>query len=234
MDQRTVFVWGLINAKVREDDKSVSIDTICGACADALVAQGVGVALTSKLISYEPVCAAGATAQRLADLQATLGEGPSMDALNERRPVLVSDLDEAGAVSRWPIFAPAAVTAGVRSMHVFPMLLGAITVGVMEISRAAPGGLTQQETGDALVFADAALLVQTHQVAGLGAEPADVELGQVDRWAEVHQATGMVAVQMDTDLTTAFVRLRAHAYVAGRSLRDVSHDVLANILRFEP
>ncbi|SNT63809.1 ANTAR domain-containing protein [Streptosporangium subroseum] len=231
--QRTVIAWDLINALVLKDGKPVLIDTVCRACAETFGAQGVGVALTSELFSYEPICVTGETGQRLVDLQATLGEGPGLDALIERRPVLVSELAGENAASRWPIFAPAAVDVGARSMYVFPLMLGAITVGVLEISRGAPGRLTRQETAEALAFADAALLIQTHQLVAR-AEPAAVELGQVERWAEVHQATGMLAAQMDTDLTTAFVRLRAYAYAEGRGLREVSRDVLARILRFKP
>nr|WP_083958917.1 ANTAR domain-containing protein [Herbidospora mongoliensis] len=192
------------------------------------------IALHRDLVVYEPVSATGSTAPRLADLQVTLGEGPGLAALADRRTVLVPDLGATETASRWPVFAPAAVKAGIRSVHVFPLLLGAIAIGVLEISHADNRLMTPDEIGDALIFADAALLIQTHQLVNPGAGPTDLQFGQVERWAEVHQATGMVAAQIDADLTTAFVRLRAHAYVAGRSLREVAQDVVARTLRLEP
>ncbi|NAS23899.1 GAF domain protein [Herbidospora sp. NEAU-GS84] len=227
-------MWGLIFAHARADGRPISIDTICHACADAFGATGVTIALTGDLAAYEPVSATSPAAQLSADLQVTFGEGPGLAALADRRTVLVPDLDAAETVTRWPVFAPAAVKAGIRSVHVFPLLLGAITIGVLEINHATSRLLLPDEIGDSLIFADAALLIQTHQLVHLGADPADPRLGQVERWAEVHQATGMVAAQIDADLTTAFVRLRAHAYVSGRSLREVAHDVVARTLRLEP
>jgi hypothetical protein len=44
------------------------------------------------------------------------------------------------------------------------------------------------------------------------------------RWAEVHQATGIVSVQLESNLTAAFLRLRTHAYLTGRRLSQVAGD----------
>jgi len=54
------------------------------------------------------------------------------------------------------------------------------------------------------------------------------------RWVEVHQATGMVSVQLGSDLTVAFLRLRAHAYLTGRRLSQVAREVVERRLRFDP
>jgi hypothetical protein len=44
----------------------------------------------------------------------------------------------------------------------------------------------------------------------------------------------MVSVQLDSDLTVAFLRLRAHAYLTGCRLSQVARDVVERRLRFEP
>jgi hypothetical protein len=41
-------------------------------------------------------------------------------------------------------------------------------------------------------------------------------------------------VQLDSDLTAAFLRLRAHAYLTGRRLSQVASDVVDRRLRFDP
>ncbi|MFD0630267.1 ANTAR domain-containing protein [Catenulispora yoronensis] len=51
--------------------------------------------------------------------------------------------------------------------------------------------------------------------------------------AEVHQATGMISVQLGVSLAEALVRLRAHAWAADRLLADVAADVVARRLRFD-
>jgi AmiR/NasT family two-component response regulator len=53
-----------------------------------------------------------------------------------------------------------------------------------------------------------------------------------DDRAEVHQATGMVLVQLEVSAQEAFVRLRAHAFATRRPLGDVARDVVARRLVF--
>ncbi|MDT0351634.1 GAF and ANTAR domain-containing protein [Pseudonocardia charpentierae] len=50
--------------------------------------------------------------------------------------------------------------------------------------------------------------------------------------AEVHQATGMILVQLGISSQDAFVRLRAHAFAARRPVADVARDVVARRLVF--
>ncbi len=64
-------------------------------------------------------------------------------------------------------------------------------------------------------------------------EGTDLPISEFEyRWAEVNQATGMVSVQLDSELTAAFLRLCAHAYLTGR-LSQVARDVTERRLRFE-
>ncbi|MFI6316667.1 GAF and ANTAR domain-containing protein [Nonomuraea sp. NPDC050556] len=225
---RSAAVWAAINMRARADGTPPSLKTVCLTCAHALDASGAAVALSGRRMGYEPVYASSQDAQRLLDLHATLGEGPGLTAMADRRPVLVPDLSQDEAQRRWPMFAPAALKPQIRALFAFPLQLGAISVGVLEICRAEPGWLTPDQVADALHFADAALLVHVQH-------PNLVEEhGMIELWAPVHQATGMVAVQAHLDLSTAFVRLRAHAFAEGRGLLEVAHDVVARRLRFPP
>ncbi|MEX0835307.1 MAG: ANTAR domain-containing protein, partial [Nitriliruptor sp.] len=47
----------------------------------------------------------------------------------------------------------------------------------------------------------------------------------------VHQASGMVSVQLGIAVAAAISVLRAHAFSAGRPLHDVALDVIARRLR---
>lgn len=53
------------------------------------------------------------------------------------------------------------------------------------------------------------------------------------RVAEVHQANGMLTIQLDIDLAEALLRLRAHAYAAGRTVSAVAADVVNRRLYFD-
>ena len=48
----------------------------------------------------------------------------------------------------------------------------------------------------------------------------------------VHNAAGMVSVQLDVPVTEALVRLRAHAFAENQLLRDVAADVVEHRFRF--
>lgn len=138
------------------------------------------------------------------------------------------------AVVRWPAFAQAGVGAGVLAVFAFPLALGAIRIGVLVLYRDRRGVLSADELADGLVLAD----VATHMVLGLQAgAPADTlhELlaKEPPHWAEIHQATGMVSLQLEAPLDEAFVRLRAHAFAHDLPLRDVASDVVAGHLRLE-
>src|SRR4030095_7694090 len=109
------------------------------------------------------VCAASDPgSERLEDLQFTLGEGPCIDALASRSPVLVPDLAD-GAMMRWPAYAPAAHDRGVRAVFAFPLQVGAARLGVLDVFRDRAGTLQPEELREAVLLADvtvAALLDQ--------------------------------------------------------------------------
>jgi hypothetical protein len=86
--------------------------------------------------------------------------------------------------------------------------------------------------GRALAFSDAAMEAALDggpaQTKPQGPDPDDA----TDR-SEIHQAQGMVMVQLGTDLATAMVRLRAHAYGGGRRLGEVARDIVSGRLRLD-
>ena len=71
---------------------------------------------------------------------------------------------------------------------------------------------------------------------GLRTEPDHGGAGWLDHAvahrAEVHQATGMVSIQLDISAPEALARMRAHAFVHDRLLIDVARDVVARRLAF--
>jgi ABC-type tungstate transport system substrate-binding protein len=218
-------------ADVPSETSPSLIDQVCAAAVKVLSLRGSGVSLMvgGELRGRAGVSDAGIS--EIQELQLELGEGPGVDAWASGAAVSEPDIAHPKVV-RWPAFAEAAERAGVVAVYAFPMRMGAIRIGVLVFYRDRVGELSAEEAAYGLVFAD----VATHMVLGLQAgAPAD-ELHEVladepPHWAEIHQATGMVSVQLDVALSEAFVRLRAHAFASGRSLRAVSRDILHGRLR---
>jgi hypothetical protein len=173
----------------------------------------------------------------LEDVQFTLGQGPGVDAVASGVPVLVPDLR--GQQARWPGFVPGAGELEVRAVFAFPLRIGAISVGVLTAHRAAPGPLADGQLADALALADAVTVLLLHRAPAdtgaavpEGSGPRPVWAVPETYRAEVHQATGMISVQLNVSLAEALVRLRAHAYGQDSPIAEIAADVVARRLRF--
>ncbi|MBM7804978.1 plasmid stability protein [Geodermatophilus bullaregiensis] len=198
------------------------------ACARALPVSGVGMALMTDEGPAGLIAATDGAALELEELQFTLGEGPCVDASRAGRPVLQPDLARTAPL-RWPAFAGGALDAGIRAVFAFPLRVGAIRVGVLDLYRDRAGSLSADELAEALSFADAATLVLLHAQAG---SPVLGAVAVLDERAEVHQATGVVSVQAAVGLAEALVLLRARAFAEGRPLGDLARDVLDGTVDF--
>ncbi|MBB3083903.1 GAF and ANTAR domain-containing protein [Geodermatophilus sabuli] len=201
-------------------------EVLVRACVRSLPVTGAGMALMSPAGPAGTVTATDAAAQQLEELQFTLGEGPCIDASRTGRPVLQPDLART-APQRWPAFADGAARAGLRAVFAFPLRVGGIQLGVLDLHRDVPGVLSSREFADALAFADAATVLLLHaQALQAGARlPPDLTAAVEDR-AEVHQATGVVSVQAGVGLAVALVMLRARAYADHRPIAELARDVL--------
>ena len=62
--------------------------------------------------------------------------------------------------------------------------------------------------------------------------PELLATGGTDRIV-IHQATGMIAAQLDDTIANALARLRAAAFAGGRSIYDVAQDVVERRVRFD-
>ena len=177
------------------------------------------------------------TSAALEEVEFTLGEGPGLDCVAAGLPVLVADLP--AAVSRWPAFTPAAMDLGVRAVFALPLRIGAISVGSLLAYRHTLGPLRDGQLVDAVALADTltALLLrratdELPRQAAEGGQPGRGWTVPETHRLEVHQATGMVSVQLRVSLAEALVLLRAHAFAADRTTNEVAADVVARRLRF--
>ena len=199
---------------------------------DAMDVTGVGLSLMTGAGPSAVLAASDGSARVIEELQFSLGEGPCVDSVKTGRPVLHGDLAQT-ALELWPGFTAGALDAGVAAVFAFPLQVGAITLGALDLSRDTVGPLEDVDVREAVALAAAAtaLLLHLQMMSEPGDVHADLADSLVDR-AVVHQASGMVAVQMETDLADALTVLRARAFASGRPIVDVAHDVVARHLRF--
>lgn len=166
-------------------------------------------------------------------LQFTLGEGPCVDAYRHDRAVMEPNLARP-ELRRWPAFSGPAVDAGALAVFGFPIRIGAVRLGALNMYCDRPGPLTAEQHADSLVtaqvVAEAILVLQANAEVG---EVASLLEAGGDFHHVVHQAAGMIAVQLRIAVEDALVQLRAYAFSSERSVSDVARDVVERLLRFD-
>lgn len=218
-------------------DRAATPAQLVAACCATLDVDHVAVLLATPSAGLELAAASDPVATRWVDAQVTVGDGPAVEAFAVGGPVLVPDLDDSPP-DRWPALAGALDPHRVGAVHSLPLQVGAIRLGVLDLLHDRAHPLAGEALRAALTVAD---MITTTLLVG-SADGADAALAQADTepWAgtevgaEIHQATGMVLVQLDVTAAEAYLRLRAHAFGSGRPLLDVARDVVARRLRLEP
>ncbi len=216
-----------------EPGPALAARRLCDVCAEVTAVSGAGIMLMSGDMPRGSACTSNGVSQLIESLQFELGEGPCVDAYNEDRPVLEPDL-ATPVRPRWLAFTPTAVEAGVRAIFGFPLHVGAVRLGALNLYCDASGPLTDDQHADALVMADVAaravLAMQASAPAGRLA--VELEAGSDFQYV-VHQASGMVAAQLDVSVGHALTRLRAYAFGHDRPLAEIAHEVVSRRLRFD-
>ena len=217
------------------DDIAPALETkrLCQVSAEVTGMSGAGIMLMFDGVPKGSVCATDDVSAVVERLQFELGEGPCVEACHQDRPVLEPDL-ASPTTPRWLAFTGPAVEAGVGAIFGFPLQLGAIRLGALNLYRDRPGPLTDDQHADALVMADVAAhaLLMMQADAPPGRLAAELETGG-DFQHVIHQASGVVSVQLEVSVGQALVRLRAHAFGNDRPLVEVAEDVVAHRLRFD-
>ncbi|WP_285114237.1 GAF and ANTAR domain-containing protein [Leifsonia sp. fls2-241-R2A-40a] len=197
-----------------------------------LPVSGSAVSTVGDLLGSETISASDAQAARLDELQFDLGEGPCWDALRYRRPILEPDL-QTRPRRWWPMFSPAVSQEDVGALFAFPMLVGSLKIGAVDIYSREPMSLTDRQTEQAVELTQrvARSVLQSALLPLDEEEQRDTVAPKYSRRL-VHQATGMVLAQLGVTAEDAHLVIRAHAFSTNRTMMAVSRDILEGRLDF--
>ena len=114
------------------------------------------------------------------------------------------------------------------------MWLGSLItgIGVLTLYQDTIGPLSGEQIADSVVIAT--VLAQTISSIQATSTPPLLasELSDANAHrAEVHQASGMTAIQLQIDVVAALVRMRAHAFATDQSVAFVAQEIVAHRLR---
>ncbi len=216
----------------RDSDDNVAARLVI-ATRDALPITGVGLSWMTDRSPGAILAATDGSARSMEELQFALGEGPCLDSSRSGWPVFQADLAQTAA-RLWPAFGPLALKAGIAAIFAFPLRVGAVRMGVFDLYRDRAGPLAEADLSEALAYAEAATAVLLQLQAE--ARPNDLHRDFADSMSdrtEVHQATGMISVQLGIPVADALTVLRARAFASTRTMLAVAHDVVTRSLRFD-
>jgi hypothetical protein len=211
---------------------------LCEACVELFDVDAAAISLVFDGANVGTLGHSGGPALEYDELQFTIGEGPCLDSVSNRRPVLVGDLADRREL-RWPLYGPAMLEMSIRGVFAMPVVVAGEYVGALDLFRSEPGHLSDEELAGAMLAGEMAALPMLDLMHGNLVDAATdpntdawAELNALTR-AEVSQATGMLVAQLGVEPAEALVRLRAYAYATNRSATEVARDVLDRRLRFE-
>jgi hypothetical protein len=192
---------------------------LCRACIDVLEVSGAGISVMTGE-QAGPLCASNARMRMVEDLQFTTGEGPCRDAFASGHPVSA------------PTFVDLAVANGIGAVFAFPMAASGVMVGALTLYQDEPGALTTLQHEDSLSLAD----VLTETVLSLqDAAPDGVLAAGLDDAvayrAQIHQAAGMVSIQLGVSPHDGLSAIRAYAFAHGVGVDKVAADIVGRRLR---
>ncbi|WP_396883092.1 GAF and ANTAR domain-containing protein [Mycobacterium sp. SMC-4] len=233
-----ILVHEKLSAAIEGRHGADAADRLCEACVTLFKIDAAAISLVFDGANTGTLGRSDAQAATYDELQFVVGEGPCLETVAQRAPVLVADLADP-LEQRWPLYGPAMIQLHIRGVHAMPIVVAGEYIGALDLFRVRPGALSDEQLIGAAIAAELAgiplLDLLDTDLRAAASDPnstAWVELNALSR-AEVSQATGMLVAQLSIEPTEALLRLRAHAYATGRGASDVARDILNRRLHLE-
>lgn len=183
------------------------------------------VTFANDLSGLELLLATDALAERVAQLEFAVGQGPNIDAVASGEPTAVDDLLGGVSARRWPLYASEAVVGGVRAVQAYPILFSNGPIGAVGLYSQKPARLSSEQHRQATDITELIGLALIDPEAG-GSIGVGLRM-------TVHQAAGMVMQQTGVSILDALVLLRSTAFTEDRLVTELAAEVIAGRRRFE-
>lgn len=190
---------------------------------------GAAVSTVGELLGSETIAASDDLASRVDELQFDLGEGPCWDAMRFARPVLEPDVREHPTIV-WPLFSAALMEHPVSSLFAFPLIVGPLRIGAVDLYSREPVSLSASQTKQASTVAEAVGQLVLRRALNAVGEYDDH--GNAFSRRLIHQATGMLVAQLRIASEDAVLIIQGHAFATGQSMMEVSQSIVDRKLGF--
>ena len=204
------------------------LHTLTDRCAELFEVAEAGVMLADQRGGLRVLASSSERARLLELFEIQNEEGPCLDCFRSGNRVGSEDLE---ADPRWPLFTAEALTAGFRSVDALALRCQSRVIGALNLFRASPGALGEDDLVAAQAMADVATIGILQQRA---AQEARVLVEQLQTALNsrivLEQAKGVLAERAQVNLDDAFRMLRVHARAHNLRLRGVAESLIAGTL----
>ncbi len=196
------------------------------ASADALFGvDGTALMLVDRDQVLRNLAVSDPRAALLEELQAEHGEGPCIDAFDDKQPSAADDL---GREDRWPAFSPEAARRGLLAVLASPIPYSEQAVGVVAVFAGQPHPWTEAEREAIVAFTElvAMLVLNAMEASERGRLAAELQVA-LDSRVVIEQAKGVLVGRHGLTTRQAFERLRRQARDQRRPLTEVARSVVS-------
>jgi hypothetical protein len=219
-------VVSLVDSLLDDFDVVELLTELTERCASLLDIAAAGLLLADPLGQLRLLAATSKQTWELELFQLQADEGPCVDCYSSGQPVSVADLRL--ATSRWPRFVPAALEAGVASVHAVPMRAAGIVLGSMGLFGVRPGELTESDLLVGQTLAHVACVAILQEIPPTPATVMPQLRAALTHRIVVEQAKGFLRERFDISVDEAFSLLRRYARANGDHLTEVARQLMAD------
>ena len=199
--------------------------TLCQHANLVSSADAVGIVLTDHRGQLRFMASSNESGRELELFQLQSEEGPCLDCVRTKQPVVNTDLGQASDL--WPKFGPLAIGAGFQSVHAFPMRLRDEVIGALNLFSVRQMRLEPQEIRVVQSLADVATIAILQERSIARAEALTEQLqGALNSRIVIEQAKGALARIEGISVDEAFEVMRRRARSQRQRLVDVASAVL--------
>src|ERR1700722_9932913 len=196
-------------------------------CVELLEVDAAGLLLADGRGTLQLVAASTEQARLVELFQIQVDQGPCLDCYRTGLPVMVPDIADADATTRWPRFTAAAAEMGFANVHAIPMRLRDQIIGTLNLFGSTPDGLDPAVARVARALVDVATIGILQERATREQELVAGQLQvALNSRVVIEQAKGILAERMRVTPDQAFIVLRAYSRNHNLALTRLAADVI--------